>query len=665
MITSIATLRASASRSLGNASARKHEESVSAGSVCRARCASRCISLHITRISTLSKHSQNNGSLEWCQNHKHCSKCLEPCKSSWDLKENQCRSLCESLFPKKHYECVTSCEFRRSVETAKQGDCPAPKKASGFAAACVESCDDDAECPPGKKCCSNGCGHTCQLPKNLYKGVPLKPRKELSFTELPSSHLEIRWSSRFNISVEPVLYVVQQRWNYGLHPSEDDSTDWQTVGQTTEERVQLANIRASRWYQFRVASVNIHGTRGFTDPSKHFCSSKDPSAPPAPSSLRVTNVTAKADGTVSARLGWNLPEEPDIPVHHFKVYWSQTASDRFTVSAKKKRRKTAKGVLNYVDLEGLHANGSYTVELQAVTYWGKARLKSAKASLNFSAACLNATKKGLSTVKNFEGPTAGFNPGRGSTWPLGVGNPVYQDSQLQVRVYWKKRGARSRYHVQWGPEFCSHNVTRGPEKSVTQENYINLPGLLFSCKYKVTVRASRSGGGGSKAESTTFLTPACSTLRAKSPRHVRCPEEEGTALLKVTAKPENLTASFSVHGGNITGRFFWRVPMPRPHQRITALQVTWAATTTDSRQKSLPDSIISQSQILPPDLNYLVVSNMRPRTGYRLEVRAVTRAGDGFSFSETFQTPSLSSAPEQPPRLRQRQQQQQRPSGEY
>lgn len=52
----------------------------------------------------------------------------------------------------------------------KQGDCPAPEKASGFAAACVESCEEDGECSAVKKCCSNGCGHTCQVPKNLYKG---------------------------------------------------------------------------------------------------------------------------------------------------------------------------------------------------------------------------------------------------------------------------------------------------------------------------------------------------------------------------------------------------------------------------------------------------------------------------------------------------------------
>lgn len=39
-----------------------------------------------------------------------------------------------------------------------------------------------------------------------------------------------------------------------------------------------------------------------------------------------------------------------------------------------------------MDLEGLQQNSSYTVELQAVTYWGQVRLKSSKASLHFSTA---------------------------------------------------------------------------------------------------------------------------------------------------------------------------------------------------------------------------------------------------------------------------------------
>uniref|UniRef100_A0A8L0DPZ5 Anosmin 1 n=1 Tax=Oncorhynchus mykiss TaxID=8022 RepID=A0A8L0DPZ5_ONCMY len=629
------------------ASRTRQDDSFFTGSIYRARCASRCLSLHITRISAFFKHSQNNGSLVWCQNHKQCSKCLEPCKESWDLKENQCQDLCETLFPKKHYECLTSCEFLKSVEGVKQGDCPAPDKASGFAAACVESCEEDGECSAVKKCCTNGCGHTCQNPKNLYKGAPLKPRKELVFVEQLSGGLEIRWSSKFNISVEPVLYVVQRCWNYGIHPSEDDATEWETMAQTTEERVQLADIRASRWYQFRVAAVNVHGTRGFTAPSKHFRSSRG-SPPPAPITIVSVHI---AEGTVTARLNWTLPEEPDIPVHHYKVFWSWTVPGKSLVPSKKKRRKTTNGAQSWVDLEGLLTNSSYTVELQAITYWGQVRLKSSKASLHFSTTSQNnGSVKSVSKKEKEVIMPVGSTLVKRPAGPLEVGTPFYQDGQLQVRVYWKNRGG-IRYHVQWMPEYCSHNETRGPEKSVTQENYINLPDLLFSCKYKVTVHMLKSKRR-AKDESTTFLTPSCATIRNKSHKHIPCPGE-GAPVPKVLAKPENLTASFSIHEGNITGNFLWRVSRVLAHQRITGFQVTWAEVTKESRQNSLPNSIISQSQILPPDHNLLVVSNLRPATYYRLEVQVIMSGGEGPASVKTFQTPSVLPVLQHRPRLRQ------------
>ncbi|KAL4635723.1 anosmin-1-like isoform X2 [Arapaima gigas] len=639
-----------ASWSAGDAAARRHDESFSTSSIYRARCASRCLSLHITRIPAFYTHFQGNGSLVWCQNHKQCSKCLEPCKGSWDLKENQCQDLCEPLFPKKHYECLTSCEFLKTVEALKQGDCPAPEKASGFAAACVESCEEDGECSTVKKCCSNGCGHTCQVPKNLYKGAPLKPRKELSFSELPSGQLEIRWSSKFNISVEPVLYVVERRWNYGIHPSEDDASEWQTVAQTAEERLQMADIRASRWYQFRVAAVNVHGTRGFTAPSKHFRSSRDPSAPPTPVNLKITNVTTSAEGAMTARLNWTLPEEPDIPVHHYKVFWSWAATGK---STRKKRRKTASGAHSFADLEGLQANSSYSVELQAISYWGQVRLKSSKASLRFSTAQSNDTKP-LSKGKKIELQSISVTPAKRPPSALEVGTPFYQDGQLQVRIYWKKTQDPSlrRYHVQWMPEFCSHNETAEPGKTVTQENYVNLPGLLFACKYKVTVLVIKSKGR-SKAETTTFLTPPCSVVQGKSLKPVHCHGEGGAPLPKVLTRTENLTASFSIHEGNITGNFFWKVSRPLPHQLVTGFQVTWAEVTTENRQNSLPNSIISQSQILPPDHNLLVVSNLRPATYYKLEVQVLTSGGEGPATVKTFQTPAVVSFHPHRPKLRQ------------
>ncbi|XP_043548096.1 anosmin-1 isoform X1 [Chiloscyllium plagiosum] len=640
---------------------KQEEESLANDSVSKARCTSRCLSLHITRLSALFKNFQNNGSLNWCQNHKQCSKCLQPCKESWDLQEVHCQSKCESLFPKKHYECLTSCEFLKSIQSVKQGDCPAPEKASGFAAACVESCEVDNECSGLKKCCSNGCGHTCQIPRNLFRGVPLKPRKELSFTELPTGNLEIKWSSKFNISVEPVIYVVHRRWNYGIHPSEDDASHWQTVAQTTEERVQLHDIRPSRWYQFRVAAVNVHGTRGFTAPSKHFRSSKDPSAPPAPSNVRVGNFTANNDGTVTTKIIWDILEEPDIPVHHYKVFWSWTVNAKSGVPAKKKRRKTISGSQNHVVLEGLQPNSSYLMDLQGVTYWGQVRLKGAKVSLYFGTPRVPNTRSSSAT-KSRHGVVNALptSHGKRTMRLIDVGAPFYQDNQLQVKVYWKKmedpRNVVERYLVQWMPESCTHNQTTVSRKAISHDNYIILPGLYFSCKYKVTVQAITAKGQG-KAEAVIFTTPSCSSSRGKGHKHSSCPGEGMTTIPKVLVKPENLSASFIIHAGNITGHFHWRVSKAQLHHPITGFQVTWAEVTTESRQNSLPNSIISQSQILPPEHHSLIVLNLRPSTCYRLEVQLLTTAGEGPATVKTFQTPSLSSSLLYSSRLKHHQQQ--------
>ncbi|CAL8389965.1 unnamed protein product, partial [Gadus morhua 'NCC'] len=78
-------------------------------------------------------------------------------------------------------------------------------------------------------------------------------------------------------------------------------------------------------------------------------------------------------------------QDPPGPPH-YKVFWSWAAPGRSNPPTKKKRRKTTSGEQSWVELEGLQANSSYTVELQAVTYWGQVRLKSPKASLTFTTA---------------------------------------------------------------------------------------------------------------------------------------------------------------------------------------------------------------------------------------------------------------------------------------
>ncbi|XP_029306275.1 anosmin-1a [Cottoperca gobio] len=597
-------------------------------SVSRATCSARCLTLH--SVSVLPAPLENNGSLGWCHSHKQCAKCLEPCKESWEMKtKSNCRELCERVFPKKHWECATSCEFLQSVLAAKQGSCPPPDRASGFAAACVESCDHDRECSAQKKCCSNGCGNTCQSPKDLYKGVPLKPRKELGFEELSSGQLEVRWSSRFNISAEPVVYVLQRRWNFGIQPSEDAATSWQVVAQTTGHGARLSDVRPGRWYQFRVAAVNTHGTRGFTTPSRHIHSSRDPSNPPAPTELRVASMSFGSGRSVSARLQWSMPADLDVPVHSYKVSWSWTAVGQPSAFLTK-RRKTVRET--QVELDSMRSNRSYSVEVQAVSYWGQNQLKGPRAILHFT------TQRTTSTAPRI----------------LDVGTPFYQDEQLRVHVYWQSNTDPSTelYRVQWGPEYCGHNQTRPIEKSSTQESFISLGGLLFSCKYKVLLQPV-----GKKShlpsESTSFFTPSCANIQAKSPKPITCPGET-VSLQKVLVKAANLTASFEVMEGNVTAVFSWDLSTATPHQHPTGFQVTWAEVLPTNRHNNnkLPHSLISQSQILPPDGNVLVVSGLQPASLYRLEVQAFTEEGEGPATSRTFQTPGQQSTRKHRPRLR-------------
>lgn len=60
--------------------------------------------------------------------------------------------------------------------------------------------------------------------------------------------------------------------------------------------------------------------------------------------MRIASVALGEEGSVTARLNWTLPEEPDIPIHHYKVFWSWTVPTRSMVPSKKKRRKTTNGV---------------------------------------------------------------------------------------------------------------------------------------------------------------------------------------------------------------------------------------------------------------------------------------------------------------------------------
>lgn len=664
-----------------------------------ARCTSRCLTLHMTQLTAAFRHLQSDHVLDWCENHRRCAQCLQPCKELWETRKVLSPKSCE-----KQTECVTSREFVSSLRTSRQGDCPPPQKASGFAAACVESCSSDPHCPAPRKCCSNGCGHTCQLPANLYKGVPLKPRREMSFVEDLEGRVRVLWVSKFNISVEPVVYILQSRWNSGIHPSEDHASPWTTVSMTLSEDVLLSDLRSQRWYQFRVAAVNSQGSRGFTTPSKHYISNKDPSPPEPPQNIRVDNQTAERStsqapsqftesresvATVGVLIRWDAPRDGDLPVHNYRVTWSpqqiqpalrhahhghtnththvhtlnihtRAHSRSQELSRRDSNTRVTQGAQSELWLQGLQPATSYFLSVQTVAYWGQKRLKSPKAHVVFttvahtaddfsnelpSSSSSSSSSPALAPSSSRPHSDPSFNPSPAGALRLEVASPHYHDDQLQVKVFWKwsyhsKQRHPGPYVLRWIPHTCAHNVTTEERTAVVQGTHHTVTGLLFACKYRVAVAMQSDPASEAVAWVTT---PSCSSIRLRGGKTLACNSEEHHLVgRKVVLRPERLTADFQQVNGTLQATFRWRMSQQAMEpSAVESFQFTWTLQ-SQVAATSKEDTLISQTQTIAPFQRSVVVSRLQPDSDYQLQLQVLTAGGStGAAVSKTIHTPAI------------------------
>ncbi|KAM9383711.1 anosmin-1b isoform 2-T2 [Pholidichthys leucotaenia] len=594
-----------------------------------ARCTSRCLTLHMTQLTAAFRHVQSDQVLVWCENHRRCAQCLQPCKELWETRKVLSLKSCE-----KQTECVTSREFLASLRLSRQGDCPPPQRATGFAAACVESCSSDQHCPSSRKCCSNGCGHTCQAPANLYKGVPLKPRRDISFVEDSEGHVKVMWVSKFNVSVEPVVYVLQSRWNTGIHPSEDHASPWATVAMTLSEYVVLSDLRPQRWYQFRVAAINSHGSRGFTTPSKHYICSKDPSPPEPPVNIRVSNqtlewtqpasqFTQRLRVSVAALIRWEPPKDGDLPVHNYRITWMprhmhSSHKDTHSLNAhkhavvsnmyrqptqsrtseqdkKESKSRVTKGVQCELWLQGLLPATSYVLNVQAVAYWGEKRLKSTRrqhvfttiahtgedfsnelpSSSSSSSSSLpsspshssfpSSTDLPISSLPHSETPLNPVTPGN---LRLEVAAPHYHDNQLQVKVFWKWSQHGRQRHL--GPYILRWHPHACSANVTSTERTATVKGTHHTITgllfaCKYRVAVALKADPGSEAVAWV-TTPACSSIGVRGDKALSCiTDERPLKGRKVVLRPERLTAAFQQVNGSLLTTFRWRMSQHALH----------------------------------------------------------------------------------------------------
>ncbi|XP_015232128.1 PREDICTED: anosmin-1-like [Cyprinodon variegatus] len=625
-----------------------------------ARCTSRCLSLHMTQLTAAFRHIQNNEVLVWCENHRRCAQCLHPCKELWETRKVISPKLCE-----KQTECVTSREFLASLRSSRQGDCPPPQRATGFAAACVESCSFDQDCPTSRKCCFNGCGHTCQAPANLYKGVPLKPRREMSFLEDPEGRVKVAWLSKFNVSMEPVIYMLQSRWNIGIHPSEDHASPWATVVMTLSEDAVLSDLRPQRWYQFRVAAINSHGSRGFTTPSKHYISSKDPSPPEPPTNLKVSNQSLEwtdtqmapefterldeAKATAAVLLQWEPPREGDLPVHNYRITWTS-----------RQARKTHKHMVQtypQTELTSKHMHEQGKKESNSALTHGcpllqgediSNELPSSSSSSSLPSSPSQASSSSSSQLpKSSRRTHVDLPPNPSENLRLEVAAPHFHNNQLQVKVFWKrsnhnKQRQRGPFILRWHPHTCSTNVTRGDRTITVEGKHHTIKGLQFACKYRVSVAMAADP----KVEAVAWVTtPTCSSFRVRGDRASPCSKDERPlAGRKVVLRPERLTADFHQVNGTLLTTFRWRMSHHAVDSAaVEGFQFTWSLQPELSpAEPRHEDALISQTQTIALSERSITVDELEADSVYRVQLQVLTTGGrTGAAVSKSIHTPAI------------------------
>ncbi|XP_035692457.1 anosmin-1-like [Branchiostoma floridae] len=606
----------------------------------RARCASKCLSLHDLSM------------LEECQAHEFCHACLYPCQhfSPSDIMSS-CITSCESLpTVQGHSLCNSTCDYLSYTSTNKQGDCPAPEDAQGFAAACVESCSADQDCKGALKCCPNGCGHTCQEPLNRHTGTPPRfAERPVAIETKKGQSIVVEWSSQKKF--DHAVFLLQERSAVGKYVKEDDMSDWELVEQTTSQAT-VVKAHRGRWYQWRLAAVNENGTRGFSEPSKAERLRKDPAAPSPPWNLTEGDFDIK-DGKISVDVRWYPPAYSDLPITRYRVYWSKRLKGVTPGLMKlKEHRKSVRTAM--ITLEGLEPDTSYFVQVQAFANWGdNERLRSDRESFFLSTIPLPIELPPTPPnpmILRLHSPSVVRN--------LSIEEPFFHHDRVKAKVYWdlpegETHKSVTKFMLRWVPTVCGDGYSGDGTllsriKEATTHNLdFDIYDLRFDCHYEVRVHAVSSEGVMGKETGIRFYSPPCREIRIRGRQRPDCP----TPAPDVPQQPQNLSFVFFMADGNVTGQFKWRMPV-QSDKPVTGFRVMWGEQVSSPKgvtpglpQAPVIDRTSAKAKMLPKDQFTHLIQGLTPGRPYVLQVQALSEVGGGAMAQLEFTVPPIRQQP--------------------
>ncbi|XP_053670150.1 anosmin-1 [Anopheles nili] len=474
----------------------------------------------------------------------------------------RCRSNC--TYDK---QCYSKC-LRNYMENSaykKYGDCP-PKPPTKLDSLCLNTCDGlDYKCPGVEKCCEHSCGHSCQNPHGLDRIVGLPPVPiHVQLLEKGRNYrtAQIQWEMKLEGEPSPTYYVVESRFHIGTAYAEHKmENDWQLhmPGSFIQDDLGMLKryigelkLKPGRWYQVRVAAVNDMGTRGYSAHSRPFQLSKKPNPPHPPRSLTVGSLELNENRTYNCRVTWSLARS-DLPVEKYKLSWSLYLN--FTSNRSKtdnsslfKEMATITAPARHYDIQGLLPNRYYYLQIQAISVYGKRRLKSPANQLLVNTSFSSTAGPEASRSVNLDNllmGDAGYRRPKahqphlkeGSAHPLlasAGGSMTYQfvlrKSGLAVRLYWSERGhGRYRLHICRGYRECLVMGRGSPgtggnhwQDVVLRRNVYEFGKLKFNTRYSAGVRIGGHRRGPGYDIVRSFVTPKCEQFRGQELLPAEC-----------------------------------------------------------------------------------------------------------------------------------------------
>ncbi|ESO98273.1 hypothetical protein LOTGIDRAFT_159069 [Lottia gigantea] len=578
-----------------------------------------------------------NDLIKTCQKKRDCKWCLYVCdrrdvENYTDLQ--QCRVACrycydrwcKSSLGEVTPSCDRACGFVNRLSTVKSGSCRDVSTLVDFESACIKECENDGDCSQTKKCCRHDCGATCQKPIPDEKLPPLPI--DIEFLTNKRGGVSVRWKRGKMVDnrrelIQPELYIIQY-WSNSAHNKRPRHRI--TSGLSYEVFRNSHRLKHGKKYEFKILSVNIHGSPGFTHVHDYIKPIKKPSKP---LNLQVMNEKARyGNNIVDLRISWQPPIfTSDLPIKRYQVNWLEVPDTSTTYIRQKFNKESLPPNQHSFTLKDLAAGTKYLIQVRAIIKFKSRRFKGRPASLQ---------------IETYSPPSPGDEL---ESWSGRYGHDVYNISiidsfyhqgSLKSVITWKSAVTSEKYMLFWKAENCAQSNDHSShlqENSATSHKLeFELYNLQYECSYVVRIHPVDVKAMMGLPSVTNFRTPQCSKVTVKGRKSPDCPEN-----IKPPGKPKNVTVE--ILGDLCSSIMIFVEWSPEPWSEDKKFVIMWGASVESTKSQiiytSNPHKTISSGNV-----NKMILSQVDYLTHYTVQISIQTKYGTGQPVMKHFSTPA-------------------------